>query len=172
MTYPVLDPCCGSRMMWFDRNDSRCIFGDVRDEHITGFLQHNKPASVHISPDVQLDFRNLPFPDESFYHVVFDPPHLTRVGDCWIRAKYGRLGFGWREDLRQGFRECFRVLKPFGTLVFKWSETNVKIADVLSLSPVAPLYGNRNHQKSKTHWIVYIKPERMISNIPILEDSA
>ena len=23
----VLDPCCGSRMMWFDKQDQRILFG-------------------------------------------------------------------------------------------------------------------------------------------------
>ena len=29
---PVLDPACGGRMFWFDKSDSRVLFGDVRDE--------------------------------------------------------------------------------------------------------------------------------------------
>ena len=29
---PILDPCCGSRMMWFDKQDQRCLFGDRRAE--------------------------------------------------------------------------------------------------------------------------------------------
>ena len=24
---PILDPCCGSRMMWFNKQDQRCLFG-------------------------------------------------------------------------------------------------------------------------------------------------
>ena len=28
----VLDPCCGSRMMWFDKQDQRVLFGDQRTE--------------------------------------------------------------------------------------------------------------------------------------------
>ena len=28
----ILDPCCGSRMMWFDKQDQRCLFGDKRAE--------------------------------------------------------------------------------------------------------------------------------------------
>lgn len=28
----ILDPCCGSRMMWFDKQDSRAVFGDRRNE--------------------------------------------------------------------------------------------------------------------------------------------
>lgn len=32
---PILDPCCGSRMMWFDKQDQRCLFGDKRTEKAT-----------------------------------------------------------------------------------------------------------------------------------------
>ena len=28
MNPTVLDPCCGSRMMWFDKQDQRVLFGD------------------------------------------------------------------------------------------------------------------------------------------------
>lgn len=33
-----------------------------------------------------LDFRALPYPDESFYLVAFDPPHLVRAGRKSWRA--------------------------------------------------------------------------------------
>ena len=32
---PVLDACCGSRMFWFDRKDSRATFVDKRRERHT-----------------------------------------------------------------------------------------------------------------------------------------
>ena len=32
MNPTVLDPCCGSRMMWFDKQDPRVLFGDQRTE--------------------------------------------------------------------------------------------------------------------------------------------
>lgn len=30
----VLDPCCGSRMMWFDRKNPDVVFGDRRAEKV------------------------------------------------------------------------------------------------------------------------------------------
>ncbi|HEJ0969168.1 TPA: class I SAM-dependent methyltransferase, partial [Escherichia coli] len=49
-----------------------------------------------------------------------DPPHLERVGDnAWMGKKYGRLNKdAWRDDLRQRFKEAFRVLRPHGVLIF------------------------------------------------------
>lgn len=156
----VLDPCCGSRMMWFDRQNPAVLFGDRRDETVTvpdrshGRADGKRIIQVH--PDMRMDFRALPFPDCSFRLVVFDPPHLVRAGaKSWLAAKYGTLG-NWREDLRLGFSECFRVLEPEGVLVFKWNETQVKLSDVLALTPWPPLFGNRGGKKA-THWLVFMK---------------
>lgn len=72
----ILDPCCGSRMFWFDQENPHVFFGDIRQEdHI--LCDQRK---LHINPDQIMDFRNLPFPDKSFKLVVFDPPHLIKAG--------------------------------------------------------------------------------------------
>lgn len=84
----ILDMCCGSRMFWFDKLDPRALFADIRSE------QHTlcDGRSLVISPDLVADFRALPFADASFPVVVFDPPHLERVGQtAWMGKKYGRL---------------------------------------------------------------------------------
>ena len=157
----VLDPCCGSRMMWFDKADQRCLFGDQRSETITVTdRSHHEDGTrtLHIKPDMLMDFRDLPFPEASFWHVAFDPPHLVRAGPkSWLAAKYGKLSQDWREDLRQGFAECFRVLRPHGTLIFKWNETHVKLQEVLALTPHKPLYGQVSGRKGMTHWLAFIK---------------
>lgn len=107
---------------------------------------------------MQLDFRALPYSDGTFKLVVFDPPHLERAGPkSWLAAKYGKLGNDWREDLRAGFSECFRVLATDGVLVFKWNETQVKVRDVLELCPVEPLFGHPSGRKGLTHWLVFMK---------------
>ncbi|PIJ43288.1 class I SAM-dependent methyltransferase [Tatumella sp. OPLPL6] len=153
----ILDMCCGSRMFWLDKDDPRVMFCDVRAE--THEMPDRKPLTV--SPDVIADFRNLPFPDESFWQVVFDPPHLLRAGiNGWMRKKYGKLDkVTWPEDLRQGFKEAFRVLKPNGTLVFKWNETQIRISQILPLTEYKPTVWQRTGKGDKTHWILFIKPE-------------
>ncbi|RZG63812.1 class I SAM-dependent methyltransferase, partial [Acinetobacter bouvetii] len=115
MTAKVLDPCCGSRMMHFDRINQNVVFGDIRTEsHILC-----DGRSLEVAPDIEMDFRNMPFEDETFHAVVFDPPHLLHAGDkSWLALKYGKLGQDWRSDLALGFAECFRVLKPNGMLIF------------------------------------------------------
>ena len=150
----ILDVTAGSRMMWFDRDDERAVFLDNRME--TAELCDGR--SVTIDPDIVGDFRDLPFDDETFWHVVFDPPHLKRLGkSSWTRAKYGALFPTWRDDIAAGFEECFRVLKPHGTLIFKWNEDQIPVADILALTPHKPLYGHRSGRRSKTHWIAFMK---------------
>lgn len=159
----ILDPCCGSRMMWFDRVHPETLFGDRRREILTVTDRSHGRAdgtrTLHINPDVVLDFRQLPFPDGTFRLVAFDPPHLVRAGaQSWMAAKYGKLGKDWREDLSVGFSECFRVLEPEGVLIFKWNETQVKLREVLALTPHRPLFGNTSGKKAGTHWMVFMKP--------------
>ena len=112
--------------------------------------------SLKISPDVVADFRQIPFPDESFYLVVFDPPHLIRAGETsWIAKKYGKLNSEtWKNNIEQGFNECMRVLKTNGTLIFKWNEEQIKLKDVLATIKYKPLFGNK---RAKTHWLVFMK---------------
>ena len=91
--------------------------------------------------------------------MAFDPPHQVHAGPrSWLAAKYGRLSEDWRDDLRRGFVECFRVLATNGVLVFKWNEAQVKTRQVLELTPHAPLFGHTSGKNAGTHWMVFMKP--------------
>ncbi len=143
-------------MFYFDTADPRVVFGDLRSESHT--LCDGR--ALEVSPDVILDYRSLPFPDDHFPVVVLDPPHLTRVGQRgWMFRKYGGLDVTtWREDLSAAFAECFRVLAPNGVLIFKWNETQIPVGDVLALTPQVPLVGHRRVGKSAdTHWVTFLK---------------
>lgn len=117
-----------------------------------------RPTSAY-QPDLIADFRSLPFADESFPVVVFDPPHLERVGQsAWMGKKYGRLNKKtWRTDIRAGFKEAFRVLRPHGVLIFKWNETQIPVSQILALTDVKPAIGQRTGKNDKTHWIIFVK---------------
>lgn len=156
----VLDACCGSRMFWFDRSDERAVFVDKRREthSLPDISSKGGSRSLVIDPDIKADFTALPFEDDSFALVVFDPPHLVRNGKkSWLAKKYGKLEGDWREELRLGFLECFRVLKSEGTLIFKWNENDVAVSQILALTPERPLIGNRCGRSAKSHWIVFLK---------------
>ncbi len=153
MSKKVLDPCCGGRMFYFDRQSPEVLFCDIRDtEPMT--LCDGRTFSVN--PDKVIDVANMPFDDCSFSLVVFDPPHLDS-GNGWQVQKYGKLPKGWREWLTKAFSECWRVLANNGTLVFKWYEYRIKLSEVLKCAPVKPLFGNSRPGLSKTHWLVFFK---------------
>jgi SAM-dependent methyltransferase len=163
----VLDVCCGSRMFWFNRKDDRAVFVDKRQESHSLPDVSSKGGSrmLEINPDIVADFTALPFGSETFAMVVFDPPHLIRNGKSgWLAKKYGKLGTDWKEDIRKGFAECFRVLKPEGTLIFKWNEHEVPVSQILALTPELPLIGNRCGKAGKTHWIVFLKSSDLMSD--------
>ena len=148
----ILDACCGSRMFWFDKDNPNVLYMDNRQCE-TSLCDERM---LVINPDVIGDFRKMPFGDDTFQMVVFDPPHLIHAGEkSWLAQKYGKLERAtWRKDLRAGFAECFRVLKPNGILIFKWNETQVSLSTVLELFPILPLFGQQNN---KTHWLVFMK---------------
>ena len=148
-------------MFWFDHDNPHVVYVDNRRMERQVIWQSKDGTEVRefeVQPDIVADFRQLPFADESFYHVVFDPPHLTQAGETsWLAKKYGRLTGDWRDMLSRGFRECMRVLKPYGTLVFKWNEEDVKVSEILRLFDRAPLYGHKSGKLGNTHWLVFMK---------------
>jgi SAM-dependent methyltransferase len=151
----VLDACCGPRMMWFDRSDPRTLFIDKRQE--SHQVTSHPGQMVVIAPDAVANFMSLPFPDETFHMVVFDPPHMSKskASNGKFAKIYGALDQDWPQQLRKGFSECFRVLKPHGTLIFKWADISIPVSQVLMTTPARPLFGHRGGKH--THWIVFMK---------------
>jgi len=150
----ILDPCCGSKMFWFDKDNTDVIFGDIRKEnHILC-----DDRKLIIKPDVRMSFDALPFTNDLFSMVVFDPPHLVNVGEnSWTYKKYGRLPADWQTLIANGFAECFRVLAKGGTLIFKWNETQIPVSQVAALAGTRPLFGHRSGKASNTHWLCFVK---------------
>lgn len=147
----ILDACCGSRMFWYDRENPHVIFQDIRELETT--LCDGRVLKV--APDVLGDFRKMHFADETFNIVVFDPPHLIRAGaKSWLAQKYGVLSENWKDDIKAGFSECFRVLKPFGSLFFKWNQQQIPFKEVIKLAPEPPLFGDK---RGDTRWTVFCK---------------
>lgn len=162
MDKPVLDATCGSRMIWFNKNNELAVFVDKREldnEAIWTSGDGKVTRYCNIHPDIIADFTCLPFEDNTFYHVVFDPPHLIQGGDnAWMVKKYGKLNKDtWKRMLHDGFSECMRVLNPYGTLIFKWNETQIPVKDVITAIGAEPLYDNRSGKQGKTHWMAFIK---------------
>ena len=159
----ILDACCGGRMWWWEKQHPLAVYMDVREApkgcvgELTGRPEWN--PNFEVAPTCKGDFRNMPFADESFQLVLFDPPHVIREKqppEGINGLKYGALNKAtWRADLRRGFDECWRVLRPGGTLVFKWAGT---LKDVEVYFPATPTVGTRSPRKSQTWWLIFYKP--------------
>ena len=153
----VLDACCGPKGMWFDKNDDRALFMDKRRETLVMNYPSGNYTEV-IDPDLVINFTKMPFRDETFALIVFDPPHIPQEkASGRIVKRYGHLTGEWKEMLRKGFAECFRVLKPNGTLIFKWNECRVPVKEILALTDEKPLFGHKSGKTMQTHWITFFK---------------
>lgn len=157
----ILDACCGSKMFWFDKNDPNVLYVDnrkIENEIIWTSKDGKQVRRIDIMPDIVADFCELPFDDESFFHVVFDPPHLMNVGEnAYMFKKYGRLPKDWQDFIKKGFNECWRVLKVNGTLVFKWNAVQIPTEKIINAIGRKPLYGHKCGRQNKTHWMVFFK---------------
>lgn len=148
-------------MFWFEKHHPNTLYIDQRvvQPHIVGKGKDARTRSV--LPDEVMDFRKLDLPDNHFRLVVFDPPHFTSLGaKSYTADTYGRLDpKTWRDDLRAGFAECFRVLQDQGVLIFKWNEHDIPLREVLKLTDRKPLFGHLSGKQQKTHWITFMKLE-------------
>ncbi|MFB6213967.1 MAG: SAM-dependent methyltransferase [Candidatus Nanohaloarchaea archaeon] len=160
----ILDATCGGRSIWLPDNKERedTLYIDKREED-PGF--HGQEGETYeVNPDERMDFRDLPFQDKEFDHIVFDPPHVTTPDGMerltgQVNKKYGALrAQTWQRDIRQGFEELFRVLMPRGTLAFKFNDSCVDFKEVLNLAPQRPLYGTTTKkQNTETRWFIFYK---------------
>lgn len=153
--------------MWFNKSDPRAIFFDRREESLEippGAAWPNG-TTLHVKPDVKGSFTAMPFPDESFALVVFDPPHMEKLGEDTNLGKfYGKLFGDWECDLAKGFEECFRVLKHNGVLIFKWCSIEIPLSRVIALAPCQPLFGHTTGNHARTHWMTFLKQNVRMSD--------
>jgi SAM-dependent methyltransferase len=135
----ILDATAGFRMMWFNKTHPNCIYLDERAE---------------CEPDIIGDFRDLKqFEDNKFRVIVFDPPHIIKSNGICNQNTLREFGYlqseTWQSDLKQAFSELWRVLAPYGVLLFKWNNCSSSSVEVLKLIPHKPLFYNVSAQKQK-----------------------
>lgn len=142
-------------MFWFDKSNPEVDFCDCREYE--GVLCDGRKLEIY--PDIIADFTSLPFPDNTYYLVVFDPPHLINIGDSsWMAKKYGKLPKNnWENVLRDGFAECMRVCKENGIVIFKWNETDIPVSKIIETIGHKPLFGHKSGKLNKTHWLCFMK---------------
>lgn len=117
----VLDPTYGLGVFWKNWRPENLIASDLDPDKCPA---DQEPA----------DFTDLPWVDNSFDAVVFDPPYrLNGTPDKWTMPEgSGQVGFDyaygvhlamdWKERMelcKAGVRECVRVVKPRGYVLVK-----------------------------------------------------
>ena len=154
----VLDATAGNRMMWPNKNPPNIIFMD-------------KEIDLRIPPDIICVWEYLPFRDEVFFNVIFDPPHMRLGRTSRYRDPKGVTSHGtwWgfvknKPDL---IRSTMKAQKEFSRvstrLSFKWNETHYKLYEILKcfmdwvLVDKREYVSNKKHGKSKTWWLRFIK---------------
>ena len=169
----VLDVTAGNRRMWGKRwNNPHVIFLD-------------KVPGLRIQPDVVGVWEALPFPDDSFQLIVFDPNYYTRTGTpapLWYRIHHGdpleRDGSWWGKPFNTYHEMCttfvkaareFRRVAP--RMVMKWTDSQHPLPKVLTLFlPYwIPLYTKKvttgsfkKNATGSTYWVSLIRKEEIM----------
>jgi hypothetical protein len=109
--YRVLDACCRVGAEWATSRRHDCVMSD---------------SDIACRPAVVSDMRFLPFADESFEEIFFDPPHMIRNDKWSTMYQKNWRGFGfwrsraeWENALRLCDSEFARVIRPGGVLHVK-----------------------------------------------------
>ncbi|WP_238788793.1 SAM-dependent methyltransferase [Streptococcus mutans] len=124
----ILDACCGSRMFWFDKNETHTTFMDIRQET---FKIHGK--KVNVVPDVIGDFRNMPFEDNSFLSIVWATERYDSLdGFCknGVDMKINYIEF-FEKEVPNWMRESNQKMQElgFGSLAY-WQWANKSIVAI------------------------------------------
>lgn len=179
----ILDATSGMRSMWFNKNNPYAIFLDRDDDEaiyarrerynrIRGMPGRRARTNFKITTTTG-DFRHLPYPDGRFKLVLFDPPHRSDMGKASIfGVRYAQLQpETWPKDLKEAAYELWRVLMPYGVLIFKWSDSQIPFKSVLSLFPVKPFFGqiaggakSKNGKPAHTCWFCFVKVPKEVKD--------
>ncbi len=108
----ILDACCGSKCSG--------LIGNIKKRFIwitERKTQHYATVGkLIVKPDIVADFREMPFKDETFYLVVFDPPHLVSAGNTsFLKMKYGNI----RAGMERGYKT--RLCRMLAGTQAKWN---------------------------------------------------
>ena len=80
-----------------------------------------------------------------------------------MAKSYGVLEKEWHADMKKIFDEAWRVLKPYGTLIFKWADKDVSLRELLYVLGREPLFGDKKPAANKAgtnrFFLVFFKDE-------------
>jgi len=115
---------------------------------------------------VQADLKHLPFRDNTFNLIIFDPPHYNKGSGTIFGVKFGGLSkHDYRHLIVWANLEFSRVLKSEGYVCAKTIEPGERMTILLrDLSNFKPLLdvgywseGGGSLNKVRVHWILFLK---------------
>jgi len=147
-------------MMWKNKNPPLTVFMD-------------KNALSPRPPDVVGVWEFLPFRDDVFECVIFDPPHkhgrttgrglwATPTSSSYYGIDIPRIKF--LSGVYRGTREFLRVSKR---LCFKWNDIEMSVSRVLSLFPkewkevYRRVIDKGLKTKTLTFWITFVRSKHL-----------
>ena len=156
---PVLDATAGNRHMWVNKKPDNVVFLD-------------KELNLRIPPHIFATWRYLPFRDDSFHCVIFDPPHVFSVTSQFNRDPKARPHgqnkipgwYGAFKSRRDATIQIIHAQREFSRVAsrmcFKWNEASMKLWNVLGLFNCwkTQIKAPARHLRSvKTWWIKMIR---------------
>ena len=125
----ILDACCGAMKMydgWHKKLGDELITIDIRKGDFSYYSpygwnpQKQGFTEVIVRPTVKADMKYLPFRENIFDAVIFDPPHLDvgkgsnldKLYGSWTRTECIKTLVAVNEEFK-------RVLKPRGFIIMK-----------------------------------------------------
>ena len=155
---PMLDATAGNRMIW----------GKNKQQQINKVIFIDKEFRLAIPPDIFADHRHLPFRDDVFNCVIYDPPF--QYDSCpppwWNDPTNKGRWYGFYSSRREtitmvahAVREFLRVSKR---LCLKWNDNDIPLWKILSLfRGWNEINRNEFYSKAggthKTYWVTFIK---------------
>jgi len=153
-----LDATAGTRGIWANKNPPDTIF---TDRNILG----------PVPPHVFCDYRYLPFRDDVFSCVIFDPPHAARNKTYkkfhWTDPTHPAY-YGWDitdRDLKigliKGSKEFYRVSRR---LCLKWGEVDYRLDQIYAFfKPWIEVHRRLTHAgKQPCWWVTFVRDEGVV----------
>jgi hypothetical protein len=161
----ILDATAGNRHIW------------GKNKHPEGVIFFDKEVNLKIPADVIGTWDKLPFPDNSFDCIIFDPPHTMNDVMNWKESSRAlhfdpqeKAGGSWwsffknkqsyRTQILKGQREFARISPR---MCLKWNDCDITIELVLSLFTEWNEVIRYSHtsksgiSKSKTWWVKLVR---------------
>jgi len=151
-SYDVLDATANRRGMWKGQNTSNVLFLDIDKK---------------VNPDIIANNELLPFKDEVFKNIVFDPPQFVLSKAENALPIHNRYGFWLRKqdffkNLQKVNIEFSRVLKENGLLIMKFCTFNFQKEDAITTLNKFSLISNysrptKGRGKNTVHILLFKK---------------